>query len=46
MLDGHLEVLRLLLDHGADKDAADEDGYTPLYRACYEGHLEIIKLLL
>ena len=35
-----------MLDCGADKDAADEDGFTPLHDACEEGRLEIIKLLL
>ena len=28
--EGHLEVVRLLLDALADKDKADEDGYTAL----------------
>lgn len=25
---------------------ADEDGYTPLHRACYNNHTEIVDLLL
>ena len=31
---GHLECVRLLLVHGADPNAADEDGYTPLHYLC------------
>lgn len=27
-------------------DAVDEDGYTPLHRACYNNHVDIAKLLL
>lgn len=28
------------------KDAVDEDGYTPLHRACYSNHVDIAKILL
>lgn len=27
-------------------NSRDEDGYTPLHRACYSNHLEIVKILL
>ena len=30
---GHLDLVRLLIEHGVDMDAADEDGETPLHRA-------------
>ncbi|KAF5826529.1 hypothetical protein DUNSADRAFT_2821 [Dunaliella salina] len=43
---GRLEVVKLLLDRGADMDMADEDGHTPLWQACYGGRLEVVKLLL
>ena len=33
-----------LLEHGADVNAADEDGQTPLYRASHEGHVEVVRL--
>ncbi len=41
---GNLNIVRLLLRHGAD---VDPKGYTsPLSRAASNGHLEIVKLLL
>ena len=43
---GHLEVARLLIEKGADKDKAEMDGMTPLFAACDEGHLEIVRLLI
>ena len=43
---GHLEVVRLLIDAGADKDKARTDGATPLYIACQNGHLEVVRLLI
>jgi ankyrin repeat protein len=38
--------VKLLLDSGADKDKANENGETPLYIAAQEGYVEIVKLLL
>eukprot|EP00439_Symbiodinium_sp_Y106_P023855 s1984_g2.t3 len=43
---GHVEIVRLLLEAGADKDLADNDGYTPLISASSRGHVEIARLLL
>jgi ankyrin repeat protein len=34
---GHADVLRLLLEHGAEIDAEDSHGFTPLYVACVTG---------
>ena len=46
---GHLEIVRLLLDHGADPNLAEE-GIAPkghaLYAAAANRHFEIAKLLL
>jgi len=42
---GHTDVVRLLLDHGADPEAYDEVGRSPLYRALEGGHTKITKLL-
>lgn len=46
---GHLEIVQLLLDHGADPNLAEE-GIAPhghaLYAAAANGHYEIAKLLL
>ena len=43
---GHLEVVRYLLEQGADRDKADIDGDTPLHDAAGNGHLEIAMLLM
>ena len=45
-LKGHLEVVRLLLEAGADKDSATTDGATALLEAAMAGHLEVVRLLL
>jgi ankyrin repeat protein len=46
---GHIDVVRLLLDHGADPNLPEE-GIAPrghaLYSAVYNGHLEVARLLL
>ena len=45
--EGHLEIVRLLLEAGADKDAATTtDGATALLLAAFQGHLEVVRLLL
>ncbi|XP_063987510.1 leucine-rich repeat serine/threonine-protein kinase 1 [Diachasmimorpha longicaudata] len=43
---GHKDIVRLLLDHGADCRSHPVTKYTPLYIACYNGKLEIVDLLL
>ena len=43
---GYLEVVRLLLNYGADANVKNKDGTSPLHRACEHGHLDIMKLLL
>jgi cytohesin len=43
---GHADVIDLLLDHGADLDARDEDGCSPLLRAVKAGRFELAKRLL
>ena len=42
---GHLVVVRLLCEAGADKDTADQDGATALMRAIRRGQLEMVRLL-
>jgi ankyrin repeat protein len=40
-------VAALLLDHGADREAREnESGSTPLYDAASMGRLEVVKLLI
>ena len=43
---GHKEIVRVLLDHGADCRLHPVTKYCPLYIACYNGKLEIVELLL
>jgi len=43
---GHLEVVKLLLDNGADLAVRDKYGATSLNCASANGHLEVVKLLL
>lgn len=38
---GHLDIVRLLLGHGADPNAQSATGYTPLMYACGGGHVEV-----
>jgi ankyrin repeat protein len=42
--EGHLEIVRYLLDHGVDISASD--GMTALHNACAGGHMDVIDLLL
>ena len=43
---GHLEVVRLLIEKGADATAEDDDKSTPLHYAAENGHLEVVRLLI
>ncbi|TFG63668.1 MAG: hypothetical protein E4H36_05030, partial [Spirochaetales bacterium] len=43
---GELQTITRLLDAGADVNAADTGGSTPLHQAAYFGRLEAVKLLL
>jgi uncharacterized protein len=42
----HLEILKLLLDAGADANARQQQGFTPLHAAAQQGDLAAIDLLL
>ncbi len=43
---GHDEIVKFLLDRGADIDAGHEDGATPLMMASRNGHKSTVKVLL
>lgn len=40
------EIVELLIAHGADVNAVDSDGHTPLQTAAFEGNTEIAGLLI
>lgn len=42
----HLELVRLLIERGANLQASDKIGFTSLMYAARDGHLEIARLLL
>ena len=44
--EGHLNVARLLIEHGADVAAQSEDGTTPLHRVSFQGHVDLAWLLI
>ena len=43
---GHIDIVNALLAAGANKDQANERGWTPLNAAAYKGHIECVKSLL
>ena len=45
-INGHLEIVKLLLESGANVHIKDKGDQTALHLASRNGHLEIVKLLL
>lgn len=43
---GHLESLKLLLEHGADVNCKDSKGVTPLMISAQNNHKEVVKMLI
>jgi ankyrin repeat protein len=43
---GHVEVVRYLLEHGANVTAQSQDGSMPLHWASQKGHIQVIRTLL
>lgn len=43
---GHLEIAKILIEKGAEKEAIDANGRTPLNVAASSGCFEIVKMLL
>ncbi|KAA0202889.1 hypothetical protein HAZT_HAZT002366 [Hyalella azteca] len=45
-IDGNIEMVKLLLDHGAKVNVSDKDGWTPLHAAATCGFTDIVKALI
>ena len=43
---GHLAVVKMLVERGADINAQDDKGWTALSESSYDGHTEVVELLL
>ncbi|MBT5621386.1 MAG: ankyrin repeat domain-containing protein [Verrucomicrobia bacterium] len=43
---GNIEAVKQHLAAGTDVNAKDKDGWSPLHPASYEGHQEIVELLI
>lgn len=43
--EGHNDIVKLLLDHGASCTVQDEDGWQPVHVAAYWGNEEVLELL-
>ena len=41
-----VDLVRLLLKHGANISTTDKEGWSALRKAVYHNHLEILKILL
>jgi uncharacterized protein len=42
----HPEIVKLLLEHGADPNAAQDGGFTPLHSAAQNDHRDVVEALL
>lgn len=45
-LNGKLDVVKLLIKSGANVNAINKDGYSPLFVACENGYDNIVQFLL
>jgi len=45
-LHGRARAVAVLLDHGADLEAVDQNGRTALHSACHQGELDVAKQLI
>ena len=45
-VNGHADVVELLMELGADIQKEANDGWTPLHRAAYYGRVEMVRMLV
>ena len=45
-MEGHMDVVRALLAAGADVNARNNYGDTPLHEASCHGHMDVVRALL
>ncbi len=45
-MNGQIDLVKYLIVMGADKEARNENGYTPLHMASYKGHLSTVEFLI
>jgi ankyrin repeat protein len=43
---GHLDVVKYLVENRVDVNVVNEDGWTPLYLAAKKGNVEVVKFLV
>src|SRR6266851_1696452 len=44
--EGHVEVARVLIEHGTNATARDSNGSTPLHHASHNGHMDLARVLV
>ena len=42
----HIDIMRLLVENGAEVNARDEYGETPLHQTAERGYIEVVRLLV
>lgn len=43
---GHIDIVKLLVSHGAKVNSTTRTNSTPLRAACFDGHLDTVKYLV
>jgi ankyrin repeat protein len=43
---GHIDAMRLLINHGANINKKDNDKWTPLHEASWNGNIDAMQLLI
>ena len=43
---GHIDVVKVLLEHDANIEVGDDEDQTPLMFSCQRGHMYVLKVVL